>query len=405
MKKFLIYAVVVMISTACTKSVESNRQNKISDDALYHLILNDYDKDYDGELSETERAEVRCITVPGFYHVVKIDGLGIFPSLTDIVCEGNSTLVSVDLSDCKSLENISFSDCDNLVDVKLPKNLTTISAKAFYGCINLSGIAIPDSVVEIGETAFGNCSSLESIIIPDNVISIGGRAFRDCTALASVHIGKNVSSIGLNAFNGCTGLNSVFANSLNTWCKISFVYSSWDDFENYSNPLYYAHNLYFNGKLAVNLVIPDTITAVNNSAFRACTHLASVKIPDSVMKIEGFAFCNCENLTSVDIGNGVTSIGRGAFSGCQIISITIPDGVSSIGDNAFNGCSNLKDVYCKPTVPPTVNLISTWFVERWMAFDYNASERKIYVPRCSVEAYKNAAGWNEYADDIVGYDF
>ena len=40
-----------------------------------------------------------------------------------------------------------------------------------------------------------------------------------------------------------------------------------------------------------------------------------------------------------------------------------------------------------------------------MAFDYNASERKIYVPRGSVEAYKSAAGWNEYADDIVGYDF
>ena len=29
----------------------------------------------------------------------------------------------------------------------------------------------------------------------------------------------------------------------------------------------------------------------------------------------------------------------------------------------------------------------------------------IYVPRASVSAYKKAAGWSDYADYIVGYDF
>lgn len=31
--------------------------------------------------------------------------------------------------------------------------------------------------------------------------------------------------------------------------------------------------------------------------------------------------------------------------------------------------------------------------------------RTIYVPRNSVDAYKAADGWKEYADDIEGYDF
>ena len=35
----------------------------------------------------------------------------------------------------------------------------------------------------------------------------------------------------------------------------------------------------------------------------------------------------------------------------------------------------------------------------------NASGLKIYVPAESVEAYKSASGWSEYADDIVGHDF
>jgi hypothetical protein len=29
----------------------------------------------------------------------------------------------------------------------------------------------------------------------------------------------------------------------------------------------------------------------------------------------------------------------------------------------------------------------------------------IYVPTESVEAYKSASGWSEYASDIVGYNF
>ena len=35
----------------------------------------------------------------------------------------------------------------------------------------------------------------------------------------------------------------------------------------------------------------------------------------------------------------------------------------------------------------------------------NASGRKIYVPAESVDAYKSAEFWSDYADDIVAYDF
>ena len=38
-------------------------------------------------------------------------------------------------------------------------------------------------------------------------------------------------------------------------------------------------------------------------------------------------------------------------------------------------------------------------------FYANATGRKIYVPMESVEAYKSAYGWSDYADSIVGYDF
>ena len=38
-------------------------------------------------------------------------------------------------------------------------------------------------------------------------------------------------------------------------------------------------------------------------------------------------------------------------------------------------------------------------------FHFNAGNSKIYVPMQSVEAYKSAPYWSEYADSIVGYNF
>ncbi|MBQ1213430.1 MAG: leucine-rich repeat domain-containing protein, partial [Tidjanibacter sp.] len=102
-------------------------------------------------------------------------------------------------------------------------------------------------------------------------------------------------------------------------------------------------------------------------------------------------------LTSVTIGNGVTEIGGSAFWGCtSLTSVTIPDSVTSIGNNAFENCTSLKSVYCKPTTPPTGG--SNMFYN-------NASGRKIYVPTASVDAYKAASYWKNYASAIEGYDF
>ena len=62
----------------------------------------------------------------------------------------------------------------------------------------------------------------------------------------------------------------------------------------------------------------------------------------------------------------------------------------------YCSCSSLTGVYCKAITPP---------VGGYYMFDYNASGRKIYVPMESVEAYKSAEYWSEYASDIIGYNF
>ncbi|MBP3550034.1 MAG: leucine-rich repeat protein [Alistipes sp.] len=361
----------------------------------------------------------------------------------DYAFRGCNSLTSVTIPDSvTSIGEDAFWDCTSLTSVTIPNSVTSIGYQAFSYCRSLTSVTIPDSVTSIGVRAFSYCTSLTSVTIPDSVTSIGGGAFAYCDSLTSVTIPDSVTSIGDYAFIGCTSLTIVNITDLSAWCKISF--NEYD-----SNPLYHAEKLYLNGNEVTALTIPSDITEIKSYAFTDCSSLTSITIPDSVTSIGNSAFCGCTSLTafygkfastdnrclivdgvlnsfapyglaeytipnsvtsigedafykctsltSVTIGNGVTSIGIYAFYGCSgLTSITIPNGVVSIGTRAFSGCYKLASVYCEPTTPPTGG--SSMFAS-------NATGRKIYVPRASVDAYKSADLWKDYSNYILGYDF
>lgn len=91
-----------------------------------------------------------------------------------------------------------------------------------------------------------------------------------------------------------------------------------------------------------DVVIPDGVTSIGDSAFDNCTSLESVVIPNSVTSIGYCAFSYCTSLESVVIPNSVTSIDYCAFYGCENLkSIVITESVTGIGNYAFRGCKKL----------------------------------------------------------------
>ena len=268
----------------------------------------------------------------------------------------------------------TYKDGVGVIEFNAP--ITSIGRKAFLGCSSLTSVTIPDSVTTIGYDAFDNCSSLTSVTIGNSVTTIGSNAFEDCSSLTSVTIPDSVTKIGNCAFLGCSSLTSVtIGDSVTTIGESAF---------------YQCCSL-------TSVTIPDSVTAIEYAAFWNCSSLTSVTIPDSVTQIGNSAFIYCYDLTSVTIGDGVTTIGGNAFYDCRnLTSVTIGSGVTTIGYSVFASCSSLKRVYCKAITPPAGD---------YYMFDNNASDRRIYVPKESVVAYKSADGWSYYASAIVGYDF
>ena len=332
-----------------------------------------------GLTSITIPDSVTSIRDKAFYNCSGLTSITIPDSVTSIGSNAflgcnNIKSVTVGQYICSNGLDVFPSSYRSITNVVISDGVTSIGSYAFSGCSALTSVTIPDSVTSIGSSAFSECYGLTSVTIPDSVTSIGDEAFFLCDGLTSITIGNSVTSIGEYAFWGCSGLKS-FSVSPN-------------------NPSYKSVNgllLSKDGKTLIagingDVIIPDSVTSIGNSAFSGCSGLTSITIPDSVTSIGNYAFSSCSGLISVTIGNSVTSIGEYAFDGCDGLksfsvspnnpsyksvnglllskdgktliagingNVIIPDSVTSIGSSAFYYCKGLISV----TIPDSVTSI------------------------------------------------
>jgi len=277
-----------------------------------------------GIMEVTVPAGVKSIGETAFY------GTG----LTAInVKEGNTSYKSVDgvLFSHDGSVLIQYPAAKETATYIVPSDVRTIGKKAFAYCSKLTEVIVPDSVTSLATEAFRDNKKLTSVIIGNGVTAISDGAFNKCSSLESVTVGKNVSCIGTDAFRDCAKLKDIRIWDIAAWCMIDCTSNL------YSNPFYYAENLYLDGELVEDLVIPDSVTSIAESAFEYCESIKSVTVPGTVTAIEKYAFEYCENLTDVTVSHGVTYIGDGAFKSCgNLENVSLPDSVTYIGNAVFS---------------------------------------------------------------------
>ena len=101
-----------------------------------------------------------------------------------------------------------------------------------------------------------------------------------------------------------------------------------------------------------SVVIPNTVTRIEENAFEHCDSLTEITIPESVTTIGDEAFRECENLTTANIMG--STVGATMFSGCtKLKTVNLGKNVRTIGEMAFIGCKGMTDI----TIPENVTTI------------------------------------------------
>lgn len=154
-------------------------------------------------------------------------------------------------------------------------------------------------------------NSSADLVIPGtlagrNVYSIGNYSMKNKADILSVDFSNvnNLTRIGMGAFENCTGVNT-------------------------------------------EIVLPESVTAINDCAFQGCSSLPSVVINSNVSEIPDQCFYNCSSLSTVKLTDGVSRIGYYAFAnGTALSRVEIPSSVSTIEESSFENTPDLV-IYCR----------------------------------------------------------
>ncbi|WP_303238787.1 leucine-rich repeat domain-containing protein [Leyella stercorea] len=133
-------------------------------------------------------------------------------SIGEYAFEG-TTLTTVDLSNTQitSLPKGCFYDCEQLSDVKLPKELTYIGQVAFFKS-TIASITFPPTLQKIDSWAF-QYSKLANVVIPTNCSIVDKAAFANNDNLTTVVINGTKCHLAYEAFANCPKLTDVYITS------------------------------------------------------------------------------------------------------------------------------------------------------------------------------------------------
>ena len=329
-----------------------------------------------GDSAFEEYAALKSVTIPaGVYRIGEMAFMD---------CESLTKVDASSANTCTTIESNAFDNCKSLAQFFMPSNLNSVEESAFENCSALTDVYISDVVswieIDFADTYANPLYYAKSLyidgqdvlsggynmVIPEGVENIGSYVFYGWN-IENLTIPSSLKCIDDNAFWGVPKINAVYVSDIESWCNIRYL-------NEFSSPLRVSSNLYVNGSLLTDLVIPEGITTIG-----------------------WYKFNNCRSLKSVTIPSSVTSIGAYAFEGCSgLTSVTIPSSVTSIRSYAFHGCSALTDVYVLGINAPDLYT---------KAFDGNAAGRRIYVNGTNLEEYlKSTSVWFTYESDIYTID-
>lgn len=194
---------------------------------------------------------------------------------------------------------------------------------------------------------------------------------------------------------------------------------------------------FFGNRILESAVLPQSLTVIEKEVFYRCYALRNINIPHSVTSIKDRAFYACKSLIldCETFPQLITNIGNEAFAGCQSFNtVTLPASIKTVGEQAFYSCINLNKLMIKSSnlvmggkafrgcknlneliidsqnieIKDEAFMGCTEIIKiechseipptcRYRAFaDVNKELCRLYVPKGSEDLYRDAYQWMEF---------
>lgn len=261
----------------------------------------------------------------------------------------------------EELEEGVFQACSKLEKVVLSNKITYLPRRAFNTCKSLKEIELPSNITSLDEFSL-NCG-IEKIFIPKEVKTISDKAFYGSTTLKEIIVDKdneNFESLdGVLYTKGLTYIKSYPKAKETTVFEIPTEVKSASE------------EVFDNCKNLIKVVINSNFEVLPSWMFESCTNLEEVVISEGVKVFRNAVFRNCSKLKSIPLPTTLTKIDEYCFDGCTSLeTICLPENLSTIGTKLFlNGC-DLKSI--------TVDANNKYFIED-NGIVYSTDGKTIYL--------------------------
>lgn len=238
-----------------------------------------------------------------------------------------------------------FSNCPDLIEVKLPFALTNIDSKAFEGCSSMNSIYLNGTnVTSLPSFCFFNCLKLDQVKFPPRLEVIG----QQCFAFTNMKRLKPPSSLRMiKKFAFYNAQNLYFANLSQTRidsisegmflnCTTLFTAVLPINVESIENEAFALTNI-------SQIIFPQTLRSIGIKCFYGCEYLSKFCAEyTSVNWIPDYALCNCKRLRKIEISQNIQlGFGKFAFAGTGLRNYAIPQNVMHVGVGCFAFCTDL----------------------------------------------------------------
>lgn len=266
-------------------------------------------------LKNFENTQITSITEEMFAYTTSLQTVT-FPSTVTAIKKNafNSSTALTSIEIGPQITEIGYAAFlgSGLTTVTVPETVTTIGQNVFESCASLVSATVKSQIVSA--KMFNGCSNLTSVTL-ENTVTIYDRAFRECDKLESIKIPEGTESIYSCAFWSCDGLTNVYVPSTVTYMEDK-VFESTGVKTAVVKSTVVGERMFYSTPLS-EITLENTVS-IGKNAFDKCD-FTSIVLPETVTTIEDSAFASCKELTSITIPSGVETVSANAFSYCTVL--------------------------------------------------------------------------------------